>query len=174
MGARGRHGRPPHPSDAATGASEGRLEGDVRHLLRRAADAATHNAGLAGLLRGLDLRARHRSRIHDDCGPSHGSPDGRGEGLFRAHEPPDPVWRRSDEPCLLRHDEPGRGGGDDQGRPRWDQPSDHPDLRRSDGRARLHYGSGFRGQPGHASPALGHRSGGTWSGPLCARQPPAP
>ena len=64
VGPRPRQGRPAHAADAAARAAQGRLEGHLRRLPRRRPRRGAHPARLARLLRGHDLRPRHRRRLH--------------------------------------------------------------------------------------------------------------
>ena len=72
-------------------------------------------------LRRARLRPRRRRRLDHDRRPSLRSRERRGRRRRRSDEPADPLRRGSDEPGLLRDDEPGRRPGADAGRARGDR-----------------------------------------------------
>ena len=160
MGPCRRDGRPAHHADAATGPAQGPVEDHLRGACRRRAHAGAHHPGVAGVSRRLDLRRGVRRRLDHGRLPPVRPAVGRRAGLVWPDEPTDPLWRGSDEPRQLFHDEPRRRGRDDARHPRMRQCADWPGGGGGAHRPRRHRRGGVRRQPDHAPPAAGHRPGG--------------
>ena len=103
---RGRHGRAGRPAAGA------RRRPARRH--GRGPRRQRDHRGVAGLRRPR-LRHRRRRGLDDDRRPPLRARQRRGAGDGRRHEPADPVRRGSDEPGVLRDDEPRRARAADGG-----------------------------------------------------------
>ncbi len=129
----------------AEGVARGAMEGH-----RRAAQRPRHRVHHAGLRRAR-LRRRDRCRLDHHRRPPHRSHERRGRRRSRGDEPADPLRRRSDEPRLLRDDEPGRRQGADARGARGDGRADRRSRARGRGRAQRNPGSDAGRQSDHAS-----------------------
>ena len=127
--------------DVARGAMEGH---------RCAAQRPRHRVHHAGLRRAR-LWRRDRCRLDHHRRPPHRSHERRGRRRSRSDEPANPLRRRSDEPRLLRDDEPGRRQGADARGARGDGRADWRSRARGRGRTRRDPGSDAGRQPDHAS-----------------------
>ena len=157
-----------HPAGAVRAAQGqlGRHRGDPpRHGFL----APLHHRPVAGPQeRGLRHRLRHRLDDHRHAsGVAAVRPHRR---LVRHVEPADPLRRGSDEPRLLRDDEPGRPRSHDQGRARGGQRADRQGLRGRQRQPRRHFRLRLRRQSDHAPSVPRHRPDRARPGAVRARR----